>query len=152
MAPKSGIDGHRTAKLATGTTGPIACETGSPKGPRVRFRMMLKVAGVMPCGKDEDVGMGYSTKIPLAVRPPILLPVLSANQSAPSGPQAIPFGSRSGVGNGNSVMAPAVAIPPMWPPENSVNQRAPSVPTAIPVGAPEAANPVQAPEVAIRPI
>jgi hypothetical protein len=63
---------------------------------------------------------------------PILLPVRSVNQRAPSGPLTILWGLLPGVGTENSVIAPAVVMRPIL--SLSANQRAPSVPAVIPSG------------------
>ena len=63
---------------------------------------------------------------PRIVIRPIRLPASSVNQTAPSGPAAIPRGAAAGVGIGNSVMIPFGVIRPILLPvaaSNSVNQR-----------------------------
>jgi hypothetical protein len=64
-------------------------------------------------------------------RPPILLPLLSVNHSAPSGPAVMPYGPLLLVGIGNSVIVPAVVIRPILLLFNSVNHSAPSGPAVI---------------------
>src|SRR5690242_19007894 len=59
---------------------------------------------------------------------PILLPPISVNHSAPSGPAVMPPGLPC---HGNSVMAPVGVILPIALPATSVNQAFPSAPNAI---------------------
>src|SRR5437588_4990063 len=68
---------------------------------------------------------------PVVIRP-ILLPLVSVNQTAPSGPAVIPSGTLPSVGVGNSVMVPAGVILPMLLRPASVNHRFPSGPAATP--------------------
>src|SRR5262245_41202781 len=71
---------------------------------------------------------------PEAVIRPILFPLNSANQIAPSGPAPRRAGPLSAVGIGNSTMSPPTEIRPILFPANSANQIAPSDPAAIPAG------------------
>jgi hypothetical protein len=84
----------------------------------------------MPKGWLLDVGIGYSVITPAVVICPILLTPGSVNQSAPSGPAAMPMGPLF-VAVGNSVNTPSVVIRPILLPPDSVNQRAPSEPAAM---------------------
>ena len=59
------------------------------------------------------VGIGNSVTTPAVVMRPILLVSLSVNQSAPSGPAAMPKGLLAAVGIGNSVKSPAVVMRPI---------------------------------------
>ena len=63
---------------------------------------------------------------------PIWSAATSVNQSAPSGPAAMPRGRLPAVGTGNSVTAPAGVIRPIALPDSSANHRAPSGPTVMP--------------------
>jgi hypothetical protein len=71
---------------------------------------------------------------PAVVMRPILLPVFSANHSAPSGPTVMPKGWLLAVGIGNSVITSAVVMRPILLPKVSVNHSAPSGPTVMPKG------------------
>src|SRR5947207_15585959 len=81
--------------------------------------------------------------------------ISSANQSAPSGPAAIPWLERaSGFGRGYSVTIPVVVIRPIVLRAAWVNHNAPSEPAAMAVGMPQHGIPysVITPLVVIRPI
>src|SRR5579863_6433798 len=88
---------------------------------------------------------------------PILFTFSSVNQSAPSGPSAIPKGRLKGVGGANCVITPAVVIRPIVL-LSPANQRAPSGPVVIPKASmmpptiAGIANSVTAPAVVMRPI
>jgi hypothetical protein len=71
--------------------------------------------------------MGNSVTTPAVVIRAILLRLASVNQSAPSGPEAIPYGYAP-AGAANSVMVPSVVIRPILFAELSANQSAPSGP------------------------
>src|SRR5438309_2018156 len=71
----------------------------------------------------------YSVMAPAVVIRPILL--ISVNQRAPSGPDAIACGKLAAVGRTYSVMLPAVVTRPILLPVDSVNQSAPSGPGTI---------------------
>src|SRR5205814_9082947 len=75
---------------------------------------------------------------PTVMMRPILLPVSSANQMAPSGPATIPLGEPAAVGTGNSVITPAVVMRPILLLADSANQRSPSGPSVMPMGELEA--------------
>ncbi len=62
----------------------------------------------MTHGPLPDVGTASSLIVPAVVIRPILLPRVSANQSAPSGPAVIPYGALPDVGTVYSVTAPVV--------------------------------------------
>ena len=83
---------------------------------------------------------------------PILLAADSVNQSAPSGPAAMPPGLLPKVGIANSVITPAGVIRPIRFPPGSVNQRLPSAPVVIPWAALTELNSVVLPAVVVRPI
>ena len=87
-----------------------------------------------PHGTGGGVGTGYSVMVPKTVMRPMLLPLDSANHSAPSGPSAIPIGAAPAVGTAYSAIAPLVLMRPILLPAVSVNHRAPSGPAAIPNG------------------
>lgn len=77
---------------------------------------------------------GYSTIRPAVVMRPIRSAIISTNQTAPSGPAAIPNGPAFGVGRGYSKVEPSVEIRPMLLPRCSVNHSAPPAPAAIIAG------------------
>src|ERR1700757_175033 len=102
--------------------------------------------------------MTYSVNDPAVVTRPILFPAFSVNQSALSGPRAIPRGPLLAVGIVNSlVTTPVGVIRPILLGLFSVTHRAPSEsgPAAMPQGRllpVGALNSVMAPAVVIRPI
>src|SRR5262245_30883171 len=71
---------------------------------------------------------------PPVPRRPILSPLNSVNQTAPSGPVVMPFGPLTAVGTGYSVKAPAGMMRPILLLAFSVNQIAPSSPRVMPSG------------------
>src|ERR1700676_5052148 len=79
-------------------------------------------------GPPPADGTLYSVIVPTVLIRPILPPAYSANQSAPSGPAAIPTGLLLEVGIGYSVTTPALLSRPILLVANSVNQIAPSGP------------------------
>src|SRR3989442_14950420 len=105
------------------------------------------------------VGIGNSLKRPEVVTRPMLATSekgspRSVNQSAPSGPAAIPSSTLAGVGTGNSLKRPEVVTRPIWLANVSVNQSAPSDPPVIAPSPPEAGgldNALNLPEAARRP-
>src|SRR5438128_5165167 len=78
--------------------------------------------------------MGNSEKVPSVVIRPILFPVHSVNQMAPSGPASMPSGWAWVVGTGYSEMVPGAVIRPMLPAWNSVSHTIPPAPTATSSG------------------
>ena len=74
------------------------------------------------------VGIGNSVMASEVVIRPILLPPISVNQSAPSGPAVMPPGLPL---VGNSLTIPPGAIRPILFPLTSVNQMPPSGPDAM---------------------
>jgi hypothetical protein len=100
--------------------------------------------------------MANSLKLPAVVIRPILLPPVSTNHSAPSGPTAIPWGPLPAVGTTKSlVMTPLVVMRPILSPPASVNHSAPSRPATMLSGklfAVGMVNSVTTPAVVIRPI
>jgi hypothetical protein len=79
----------------------------------------------------EGVGTRYSLIAPAVVIRPILLPLASVNQSAPSGPAVMLSNPLDDVGTGYSLSAPAVVIRPILLPKYSGNQSAPSGPATM---------------------
>ena len=65
---------------------------------------------------------------------PILLPLDSVNQSAPSGPTVMSAANAPGVASGYSVTTPLVVMRPIRSPFDSVNHSAPSGPATMSVG------------------
>jgi hypothetical protein len=68
---------------------------------------------VMPIGWLAAVGIVNSVTTPDGVIRPILLPLLSVNQIAPSEPAVVQLGELFIVGIGNSVMTPDGVIRPI---------------------------------------
>src|SRR3712207_108270 len=88
----------------------------------------------MPLGVLAVVGTGNSLTAPPTVIRPILLPAVSVNHMAPSGPATMVSGRLSGVGTAYQLRAPAVVMRPMLLLSRAVNHSAPSGPLAMPYG------------------
>src|SRR6476646_3602241 len=113
--------------------------------------------GVIRSGRP--VNPPNSTMLPIVSTRPIWLTPFSANQSAPSGPGAMPDGFAAGVGIGKNVNTPAGVSLTTALFRSSVNQRFPSGPLAMPPGTilqgfagSHGVNPVICPAVVILPM
>jgi hypothetical protein len=94
------------------------------------------VAGVPPtCGERLDGSTAAKSSIELdnGRNRPMLLPISSTNQKAPSGPTVIPPGSLFAVGTGNSVIV-LPASRAILLAANSSNHRSPSGPPSSATG------------------
>ena len=128
----------------------FACLTVRPRsfGTLHFLRLALGELTIGTCGGGAGATAGA-----VSIRP-ILWPVNSVNQSAPSGPGVISEGWLAGVGVGKwFVIRPPVVIRPIVLPSDSVNQSAPSRPGAMADGpAAVPGNSVTAPPVVMKPI
>lgn len=88
----------------------------------------------MSDGKALARGSGYSVTSPSTVIRPIRSAFSSVNQSAPSGPAAIPYGPAPAVGTAKEHAFPSVSIRPIRWSRIRVNQSAPSGPTVSTAG------------------
>src|SRR5436190_219063 len=81
-----------------------------------------------------DVGGVAGQSVASMQMRPMLFPVYSVNQNAPSRPDTMPWGPEMAVGMGYSVMLPFGKMRPIWFALNSANHIAPSGPHVMPRG------------------